>query len=205
MHDMADTELLGETTVLELIRETTTQPEKCDRWARALADEDAMEWLRLERAALLRKLAASGLPLAERQALANTVGRKRRVLTREIHDPVFVVSAGDVAQPAGGNATRAEVRRLLLSGDIAYSSETGQVRYAISQVHNARDQRLLSIWAADVRTTTLERRPCCRWHCWSEPRTHRSCRRGSLASARTQVVAATGWLGRTCAEIFGIS
>ena len=116
-------------SIEDFILDACTQPDTRDRWKAQLACQDAAEWLKLERTALLKHLGKLGLPLNERQRLANAVGRRRRAHEFVSNSTAVYVSPADVPRPAGGEATRSEIRQWLLSEDTAeYTSDLGQVK-----------------------------------------------------------------------------
>ena len=134
-------------TIRDFILEATSQADVRSRWEAAFAEETAEQWVALERTALLKRLASLGIPLAERQRLANAVGRWRRKLEFAVKSRPVYLSADDVPQPAGGNATRQEIRQKILSEedeDSVYTGgDGGMVRI------NTQGKPPLSTWAAD--------------------------------------------------------
>ena len=114
----------------------------------ALSKENVERWKQFDRPELLNHLKSLNLNLSERQKCANAFGKLIRSLRPKsvepsvpvmptdawkkpyMHDaaPVFELRGSDVPTPAGGEATRAEIRHLLLTGAASYEGRQGQVR-----------------------------------------------------------------------------
>lgn len=123
---MADSQSSQQPTLQDFIHDACTQTDTRTRWTRMLVGENAAEWLTLERPELLKRLGSLGLPLSERQRLTNAVGRRRRAVEAMFSNRPVYVSSPDVAVPCGGEETRRELRRLILSGEAGYTGGSGE-------------------------------------------------------------------------------